>query len=97
MPTNIPIVLISNAKCSSSTKYVDGFKLVSDIIFDDMKRMGALTNVHATMLVAMRSTSVSYLVAMTYVAGAVNIVWASDKEKIRLQSFKMASADNLVE
>lgn len=70
MDINRPMAQMSKLNVSSSGKKSDGCKLVNDIIFDDINMIGPLINVHATMLLAIKSTSVSYLVAMTKAPGA---------------------------
>lgn len=69
----MPITDISNENASSSGKKSDGCKLVNEIIFDDMNMIGPLMKVQATILLAIKSTSVSYLVAITNAPGAENI------------------------
>lgn len=69
----MPTTQISKLNVSNSGKKSDGCKLVNEIIFDDMNIIGPLMNVHATILLAIKSTSVSYLVAMTNAPGATSI------------------------
>lgn len=66
----MPIAQMSKLNVSNSGKKSDGCKLVSEIIFDDINIIGPLMNVHATILLATKSTSVSYFVAMTKAPGA---------------------------
>lgn len=72
MATDIkmPTAQRSKLNVSSSGKKSDGCRLVNEIIFDDINIIGPLINVHATILLAIKSTSVSYLVAMTNAPGA---------------------------
>lgn len=70
-PIKMPIALISNEKASNSGKKADGCKFVREIIFDEMNMIGPLMKVQATILLAIRSTSASYLVAITNAPGAV--------------------------
>lgn len=76
----IPIAQTSKLNVSNSGKKSDGCKLVNEIIFDDINIIGPLINVHATILLAIKSTSVSYLVAMTNAPGATYRK-RKDKEK----------------
>lgn len=70
MLIKIPITQTSNENRSNSGKKSDGCKLVREIIFDEMNMIGPLINVQATILLAIRSTSVSYLLAITNAPGA---------------------------
>lgn len=69
----MPTAQMSQLNVSNSGKKSDGCKLVNEIIFDDINIIGPLINVHATILLAIKSTSVSYLVAMTKAPGAIEI------------------------
>lgn len=66
----MPTTQTSNENTSNSGKKSDGCKFVSEIIFDEMNMIGPLMKVHATMLLAIKSTSVSYFVAITNAPGA---------------------------
>lgn len=66
----MPTIEISNENDSSSGKKSDGCKFVNEIIFAEMNIIGPLTNVQATILLAIKSTSASYLVAITNAPGA---------------------------
>lgn len=61
---------MSNEKASNSGKKSDGCKLVREIIFAEINIIGPLINVQATMLLAIKSTSTSYFVAITNAPGA---------------------------
>lgn len=59
MPINIPTIEISKENSFSTGKKSDGWSSVREIIFAEIKIRGPLTNVQATKLLAIKSTSVS--------------------------------------
>lgn len=69
-PIRIPMMEISSENDSNSGKKSDGCKLVKEIIFAEINIIGPLMNVQATILLAIKSTSVSYFVAITNAPGA---------------------------